>query len=109
MTSARIENTLPISVVMPIKDSRRLLKYHLARNQDWLPLVQEIIVVDSYSKDGSLDFLRRHLHHTKVRFLQHPPQDSGPLGITASSMPRTSTLTSLQPEIPFLQRDSTIF
>ena len=64
---------LPISVVMPTRNVRQRLEYHLEQNQDWLPRVEEIIIVDSHSIDGSLDYLRKHLNHPKIRFLQHPP------------------------------------
>ncbi len=39
----------------------------------WLDLVREIVVVDSYSSDGSAEFLRDELRHPGLRILQHPP------------------------------------
>ena len=66
--------SLPISVLIPIKDVRHRLEQHLFLNRKWLPLVESIVVVDSYSKDGSLEFLKSHLDHSHIRFLQHPPE-----------------------------------
>jgi hypothetical protein len=39
----------------------------------WIDLVQEIVLVDSHSTDGSADFLRERLPHPNLRIEQHPP------------------------------------
>jgi hypothetical protein len=41
--------------------------------REWLHLAAEVIVVDSHSTDGTVDFLRTELKHPKVRYLTHPP------------------------------------
>jgi glycosyltransferase involved in cell wall biosynthesis len=40
---------------------------------EWLANVEEVIVVDSASKDGTLDLLQQQLRHPRLRILQHPP------------------------------------
>ena len=65
--------TLPISVIIPIKDCIHLLVRHVSLNKTWIPHVAEIIVVDSYSKDGSIEFLKKKLPHPNIRFISHPP------------------------------------
>jgi hypothetical protein len=64
---------LPLSVVIPTKDSIRYLEAHVDGLRPWLDLVEEFIVVDSHSTDGSVEFLRTHLPSEKSRFLSHPP------------------------------------
>jgi hypothetical protein len=49
------------------------LPAHLEGMRAWLDLAQEIIVVDSLSNDGSVDFIKRRLTHPNIRFLSHPP------------------------------------
>lgn len=43
---------------------------HLRKLAGW---VEEIIVVDSYSTDGSMEILKRELHDLPIRWLDHPP------------------------------------
>ena len=112
---------LPISVVMPTRNVRQRLEQHLERNQEWLTRVEEIIIVDSYSTDGSIDYLHKHLNHPKVRLLQHPPGlwESWNYGICQARTPYTyiSTtgdtitldgLTHLYESIETLQTDAII-
>jgi hypothetical protein len=40
--------------------------------QEWLKVVSEVVVVDSYSEDGTVEYLREHLHHPKVVIIEHP-------------------------------------
>jgi glycosyltransferase involved in cell wall biosynthesis len=46
------------------------MEAHLASMAEWLDLAQEIIVVDSHSADGTLDFILAHLHHPDLRVIQ---------------------------------------
>jgi hypothetical protein len=64
---------LPLTVLIPTKNSRAYLPGHLEGMKGWLDLVQEIIVVDSFSTDGTVEFLRAELKHPNVKFLTHPP------------------------------------
>lgn len=63
---------LPIGVVLPTLNVRPALPDHLTCAQTWLPLVREIVVVDSDSTDGTLEFLEKNLRHPNVRLLKHP-------------------------------------
>jgi hypothetical protein len=38
----------------------------------WADLVEEIVVVDSYSTDGTLELLQAEFSHARLRILQHP-------------------------------------
>jgi glycosyltransferase involved in cell wall biosynthesis len=39
----------------------------------WLDQVEEVVVVDSFSKDGTLELLQAGLPHPNLRILDHPP------------------------------------
>lgn len=64
---------LPLSVVIPTKNSRAYLPDHIAGLAPWLDFVEEVVVVDSFSTDGTVDYLRENLRHPRVKFLTHPP------------------------------------
>ncbi|MGV3774786.1 MAG: glycosyltransferase family 2 protein [Verrucomicrobiales bacterium] len=67
------KSTLPIGVVLPVLNCRPELPGHLAGSASWLPWVEQVVVVDSFSSDGSLDYLRAELKHPQAQFLSHPP------------------------------------
>jgi glycosyltransferase involved in cell wall biosynthesis len=62
-----------LGLVIPTLNSRRYLRSHVDGLLPWLDLVREIVVVDSYSSDGSAEFLRDELRHPGLRILQHQP------------------------------------
>lgn len=64
---------LPITTIIPIRNCRSRLEYHLSNMAGWSQQVAEIIVIDSFSKDGSLDYVKKNLHHPRIRFYNHPP------------------------------------
>lgn len=64
---------LPLGVVIPTKNSMPYLPAHLEGLRPWLDLAEEVVVVDSFSKDGTVDFLRANLKHPRVAYLSHPP------------------------------------
>jgi hypothetical protein len=64
---------LPIGVVLPTLNVRPSLPSHLAQLQTWTELVEEFIVVDSHSTDGTLELLKKELCHPRLRILQCPP------------------------------------
>jgi Glycosyl transferase family 2 len=64
---------LPLGVVIPTKNSMPYLPGHLEAMRAWQALAQEIIVVDSFSTDGSVDFIKSNLAHPRVSYLSHPP------------------------------------
>ena len=49
------------------------LPRHLESMKEWLPLVEEGVVVDSESNDGTVEFLKKHLGLQSARFFAHPP------------------------------------
>src|SRR5581483_5054873 len=63
----------PISVLVPTRNSATLLPRHLDAMAQWLDLVQEVVVVDSLSKDGTLDLIKAGLRHPRLKILSHPP------------------------------------
>ena len=65
--------TLPIGVLMPTRDAMRYLPNHVQSVAAWLDVVEEVVVVDSHSKDGTVEFLKRNLRHPNLRILTHPP------------------------------------
>src|SRR2546429_8749561 len=62
-----------LGVVVPTKNSRRYLPGHLQAMREWQDLAQQIVVVDSYSTDGTFDFVKANLSHPQVSYLSHPP------------------------------------
>jgi glycosyltransferase involved in cell wall biosynthesis len=64
---------LPLGVVIPTKNSMKYLPGHLENLSTWIDLAAEVVVVDSFSADGTLDYLKKNLRHPRVKFLEHPP------------------------------------
>lgn len=62
-----------LGVLIPTRNSASLLPAHLAALAQWIDLAEEIIVVDSYSTDGTLELLREGLRGRPARFISHPP------------------------------------
>jgi glycosyltransferase involved in cell wall biosynthesis len=59
-----------LSVVLPVLNCRNLIESHLPFMAAWLDLADEIIVVDSHSSDGTLDYILAHLHHPALKVIQ---------------------------------------
>jgi hypothetical protein len=64
---------LPITVLIPTRNSAAFVPPHLDSLRPWIALAEEVIVVDSESKDGTVDLIRKGLSHPRLRFLAHPP------------------------------------
>jgi glycosyltransferase involved in cell wall biosynthesis len=64
---------LPIGALIPTRNAAPYLPEHLAAMREWLPHVQEVVVVDSLSKDGTLELIQAELRHPALKVLQHPP------------------------------------
>lgn len=64
---------LPISILIPTRNCAALVPEHLQSLRDWMDLAEEVVVVDSDSRDGTVELLRSGLAHPRVRFLNHPP------------------------------------
>lgn len=62
-----------ISVVIPTRNSMPSIKEHIAALNEWLPRVNEVVVVDSESSDGTLEYIVEHVDHQSVEVLSHPP------------------------------------
>jgi hypothetical protein len=61
-----------IGVVIPTLNCATLLEEHLDAMELWLDAVEEVIVVDSFSSDGTWDMLRSRLAGPKTSFHQTP-------------------------------------
>lgn len=68
-----MSNRLSIGVVIPTLNVRERLPAHLTQLLSWADLVQEIIVVDSHSSDGSIEMIQQRVRHPRLHILQHPP------------------------------------
>lgn len=65
--------SLPITAIFPIYECADRLDVHLSLAKVWLDSVEEVIVVDSGSKDGSAELARRQINHPNVRHEVVPP------------------------------------
>jgi glycosyltransferase involved in cell wall biosynthesis len=61
-----------LSVVMPTLNCVGMMREHIASMQPWLDLASEVIVVDSYSDDGTPALIRDELKHPNLQILSHP-------------------------------------
>lgn len=64
---------LPIGVVVPTLNARPWLAAHLSQMRTWADRMEEIIVVDSHSTDGTVELLQTEMRHPRLRLLQCPP------------------------------------
>jgi glycosyltransferase involved in cell wall biosynthesis len=64
---------VPISVLLPTRDCGALIPGHLQSMAGWIDLAEEVVVVDSNSKDNTVELIRQGLAHPRIRFLSHPP------------------------------------
>jgi Glycosyl transferase family 2 len=62
-----------IGVVIPCINARSYLERHQDSLAPWLDLAAQVVVVDSQSTDGTMEFLKERLRHPASVFLQHPP------------------------------------
>ncbi|MEO7598354.1 MAG: polysaccharide pyruvyl transferase family protein [Opitutus sp.] len=61
-----------LSVVIPTLNCIGMLPAHLKTMRSWLGLVDEIVVVDSFSTDGTPEYLKKNLRHDNVKVVSHP-------------------------------------
>lgn len=64
---------LPISIISPVMNCAPEMMDHAAHLRRLAAGVEEIIVVDSQSTDGTPEILRRELSDLPIRWLDHPP------------------------------------
>jgi hypothetical protein len=62
-----------IGVLIPTRNCASLIPAHLDSLRAWVDLAEEIVVVDSYSKDRTVDLLQAGLSHPQVTYLTYPP------------------------------------
>ncbi|MGB5177298.1 MAG: glycosyltransferase family A protein [Gammaproteobacteria bacterium] len=60
-------------MLIPTRNAMRWLDRHLTALLPWLHRVQEVVVVDSHSSDGTAEYLRQRLAGKNIRHLSHPP------------------------------------
>ena len=65
--------TLPIGVVIPSYNSLQYLPAHMQSVQEWVEMVEQIVVVDSNSTDGTVEYIRQHLTHPNLHIFSRPP------------------------------------
>lgn len=63
---------LPLGVLIPTLNARKEVESFLPQLQPVLDLAEQVVVVDSYSDDGTLAWLQSNLHHPNAAFLSHP-------------------------------------
>ena len=66
-------SVLPVGVVVPTLNAMAYLARHVERLRELAPGVEEIVVVDSHSSDGTAEYLHKHLNLPNARHLTHPP------------------------------------
>ena len=64
---------LPITAVLPMRNEAELLPGHIVSMNAWVHRVQEVLIVDSESTDGSVELAQSLLDNVPVRVLQRPP------------------------------------
>jgi hypothetical protein len=64
---------LPLGIVIPTRNSKLYLPRHVEALACWAELAEQIVVVDSHSNDGTVEFLKSHLPHPNIAFVSHPP------------------------------------
>jgi len=69
----RLDFDLDISVIIPTRNSMPHIQKHVAALNEWIEQVREVVVVDSESSDGTLEYIKAHLKHSNVTYLNHPP------------------------------------
>lgn len=64
---------LPITVVFPTLNCRHKLEHHVASCREWIGYVAELVIVDSLSSDGSMQFLQKAFEGYNARFISTGP------------------------------------
>jgi glycosyltransferase involved in cell wall biosynthesis len=64
---------LPVTVLIPTRNCARFIGAHVKSLNRWIDSVEEVIVVDSQSSDGTVELLESGLCHPHIRYLTHPP------------------------------------
>ncbi|MDG1241715.1 MAG: glycosyltransferase family 2 protein [Opitutae bacterium] len=70
--SPESQNKLPITAIFPTYNCGGRIRQHIEQSASWLKHVDELIVVNSYSTDGTIDAIKEAFEGSKVTILQHP-------------------------------------
>ncbi|MBB5352643.1 glycosyltransferase involved in cell wall biosynthesis [Haloferula luteola] len=68
-----MSEVLPVGIVVPVKQCRPALDAHIADLLELLPHVEQVVVVDSASTDGTMEALQAALQHPGAEFHDRPP------------------------------------
>ncbi|MFT4176377.1 MAG: glycosyltransferase family 2 protein [Luteolibacter sp.] len=90
---------IPVSIITPVRECVSEMPAHVAHLRDLAEIAGEIIVVDSDSSDGTLDYLKEHLQIPNAVFLNHPPglYPSWNFGISHAKYEFTTVATTGDP------------
>lgn len=66
------EKQLPITVIIPTWNEMGQIQGHLNNLSEWLDCVREVIVVDSQSDDGTLEYIQENLQHPNLKIETRP-------------------------------------
>jgi glycosyltransferase involved in cell wall biosynthesis len=82
-------NRLPITVIIPTLNCRDKLEWHLDASQEWLPMVEQIIAIDSNSTDGTFEMLQERLSVFKAQVISTSPglYKAWNLGVSKATQP----------------------
>lgn len=69
---SHIQETLPISAIIPVLNCAHRMREHMEKSLEWLPHVEEIIVVDSNSADKSIEIIEDYVGHLNLRVVTQP-------------------------------------
>ncbi|MGZ0654652.1 glycosyltransferase family 2 protein [Coraliomargarita sp. W4R53] len=69
----KVKTVYSLGVVIPTRNSMPEIQDHIQALNKWIDQVQEVIVIDSHSVDGTADYIRSNLRHPAITFLDHPP------------------------------------
>ena len=84
----------PIGVVLPIFRAGNALKKHLDAIDDWIDLVQEIVVVAGSAEKDSLKLIRERLNRPGLRMLSHVGELRGAWNFGSSQITSKYTYVS---------------
>lgn len=65
-------NSNKLSIVIPTLNCAGMIGEHIESMRSWLDLAGEVIVIDSYSEDGTAQLIQQQLQHPQLRILSHP-------------------------------------
>lgn len=63
---------LPITAIIPVLNCAHRMREHMEQSMEWLAEVSEIVVVDSHSKDDTVDIIMAAIGHLAPRVITHP-------------------------------------